>query len=47
MMLEIFLIIGAFCLGVVLGDRDARKKRGNWRHYGPSTDILKDYKNGY
>ena len=39
-----FLLIGAFCLGIVLGHRDALKRRNGWKPYQPSTNPLRDYK---
>lgn len=39
-----FLFLAGIGVGCLLDQWDARKKRGNWRHYGQSTDILKDYK---
>lgn len=42
--MTVMLVLAAFCLGVVLGVREARKKRGNWQEYPQSYDIMKDCK---
>jgi hypothetical protein len=42
--MTVFLVLGAFCLGIVLGHRDALKKRNGWREYPQSYDIMKDCK---
>jgi hypothetical protein len=38
------LVFAGICLGIVLGVRDARKKRGDWREYPQRYDIMKDCK---
>lgn len=43
-LLLIVLPLGAFCLGIVLGNREARKQRRGWKYYAPSTNPLRDYK---
>lgn len=42
--MTVMLVIAGFCLGVVLGVREARQQRGRWREYRPSINPLRDYK---
>ncbi len=44
-MLEVFLVIGAFCLGVVLGERETRRKFNGWRPYR-RTDVMSEWRDG-
>lgn len=42
--MTVFLFLAGIGLGCVIGERAAKKKRGGWRYYSPSTNPLRDYK---
>lgn len=42
-MSTMFFLMG-IGLGFWLSERSAKKKRGGWRYYSPSTNPLRDYK---
>ena len=44
MILQTFLVLLALCVGIVLGNRDFRRRRRGWKFYAPSTNPLRDYK---
>lgn len=44
-MLEVLLVLGAFCLGIVLGERDARRSWRGWRPYR-RTDVMSEWRDG-
>ncbi len=41
---QTFLVLAAFGAGFWLDQIEARKKRGGWREYPQSYDIMKDCK---
>lgn len=38
------LILAGIAFGCWVTQRDARKKRGNWKPYRPSTNPLRDFR---
>lgn len=42
--MTVMLVLAGIGLGVWIGERDAKRKRGGWKPYQPSTNPLRDYK---
>jgi hypothetical protein len=43
--LSVFLILAGVGFGCWVGERETRKKRGNWKPYRP-TDVMSEWRDG-
>ncbi len=43
--MTVFLVLAGIGLGVVIGERDARRKRRGWRPYR-RCDVMSEWRNG-
>lgn len=41
---QALLAIFSLCVGAVLNEIDAKKRRRGWKEYRPSTNPLRDFK---